>query len=94
MTQALKVGIVGDHDPQRLSHVATVEALQHAAQAQALSLVVEWLPTPSLEGPDVEARLASYDALWCSPGSPYRSTAGAHAGIRYAREHGVPFLGT
>ena len=94
MKQALKVGIVGDHDPQRLSHVATVEALHHAAQALALPLTVEWVPTPSLDGPDVEDRLAPYDALWCSPGSPYRSTEGAHAGIRYAREQEIPFLGT
>ena len=94
MKQALKVGIIGDHDPQRLSHAATVEALHHAAQALALPLAVEWVPTPALDGPGVEARLAPYDALWCSPGSPYRSTAGAHAGIRYAREQEVPFLGT
>jgi CTP synthase (UTP-ammonia lyase) len=94
MTQALRVGIIGDHDPGRLSHVATVEALGHAAQSLALSLEAEWVPTPALAGPDAEDRLAPYHALWCSPGSPYRSAAGAHAGIRYARERGRPFLGT
>ena len=94
MKDKLKVGIIGDHDPQRLSHVATVEALHHAAQGLALPLEVAWVPTPALDGPDVAARLAPFDALWCSPGSPYRSTTGAHAGIRYAREQDVPFLGT
>jgi CTP synthase (UTP-ammonia lyase) len=94
MVDKLKVGIVGDRDPQRLSHAATERALGHAAQALGLALEVEWLPTPSLDGTGVEARLAPYDALWCSPGSPYRSTAGAQAGIRYAREREVPFLGT
>ena len=94
MNRSLKVGIVGDHDPQRLSHVATEAALSHAALALSLPLAVEWVPTPVLDEPDVEARLAPYDALWCSPGSPYRSAAGAHAGIRYAREHNVPFIGT
>ena len=94
MKQTLKIGIIGDHDPERLSHIATEEALGHAAQALALCPEIEWVPTPSLDGPDVEARLAPYDALWCSPGSPYRSTDGAHAGIRYARERDIPFLGT
>jgi CTP synthase (UTP-ammonia lyase) len=94
MKDKLKVGIIGDRDPQRLSHVATEEALGHAARALALPLEVEWVPTPTLDGPDVGALLAPYAALWCSPGSPYRSTAGAHAGIRYARERDVPFLGT
>ena len=94
MKRTLQVGIIGDHDPQRLSHVATEEALEHAAQALGVGLEVEWAPTPSLDEPDVGARLAPYDALWCSPGSPYRSAAGAHAGIRYAREQDVPFVGT
>lgn len=94
MKDKLNVGIIGDRDPQRLSHIATEQALGHAAQALALPLQVEWVPTPSLDGPDVDARLVSYDALWCSPGSPYRSTAGAHAGIRYAREQDIPFIGT
>jgi len=94
MKQTLKIGIIGDHDPQRLSHIATEAALSHAAQALALSLKIEWVLTPSLDGPDLEAQLAPYDALWCSPGSPYRSAAGAHAGIRYARERDVPFIGT
>jgi CTP synthase (UTP-ammonia lyase) len=94
VSQAVRVGIIGDHDAQRLSHVATVEALQHAARALVLPLGVEWVPTPALDSPDADRRLAPYDALWCSPGSPYRSTAGAHAGIRYARERGRPFIGT
>ena len=94
MEQAIQVGIIGDHDSQRLSHAATEAALGHAAQALALPLEIAWVPTPSLDGPGVEARLAPYDALWCSPGSPYRSAAGAHAGIRYARERDVPFFGT
>jgi CTP synthase (UTP-ammonia lyase) len=94
MKQTLKVGIVGDRDPRRLSHVATEQALAHAAQALGRLLEVTWVPTPALDGPDVDARLAPYGALWCAPGSPYQSTKGAHAGIRYARERGRPFLGT
>ena len=94
MSHPIRVGIIGDHDPQRLSHVATIDALDHAAQVLALPLEIEWMPTPSLDTPNVDTRLAAYDALWCSPGSPYRSAAGAHAGIRYAREREIPFLGT
>ena len=33
-------------------------------------------------------------ALWCVPGSPYRSMQGALTAIRYARENKLPFLGT
>ena len=94
MKQAIVVGIIGDRDPERLSHITTEQALGHAAQALGVGLRIEWVPTPALDGLDVEARLAPYDALWCYPGSPYRSASGAHAGIRHARERHVPFLGT
>jgi CTP synthase (UTP-ammonia lyase) len=88
------IGIIGDHDPHRLSHVATVDALHHAAQALAVSLDISWVATPTLDAEDPETVLAPYGALWCAPGSPYKSTAGALAAIRYARERDVPFLGT
>jgi CTP synthase (UTP-ammonia lyase) len=94
MTRQLCVGIIGDHDPQRVSHIATVDALYHAAQALAVSVNVDWVATPTLEGVDPEVILARYDALWCAPGSPYESMEGALAAIRYARERDVPFLGT
>jgi CTP synthase (UTP-ammonia lyase) len=41
-----------------------------------------------------ETRLGQFDGLWCSPGSPYNSMAGALEAIRFAREHDVPFVGT
>lgn len=41
-----------------------------------------------------EARLAVFDGVWIAPGSPYRSMEGALGAIRYARERGVPLVGT
>jgi CTP synthase (UTP-ammonia lyase) len=42
----------------------------------------------------VAERLAGYSGFWCVPASPYRSTEGALAAIRFARETGRAFLGT
>lgn len=39
-------------------------------------------------------RLAPYDGVWIAPASPYRSMGGALAAVRYARERGVPLVGT
>jgi CTP synthase (UTP-ammonia lyase) len=94
MTPSLAIGIIGDHDPDRISHVATNEALAHAADVLSTTLDVSWLPTPSLEGDGGEGVLARYDALWCAPGSPYASMDGALRAIRYARERDRPFIGT
>jgi len=45
-------------------------------------------------GPEPEKRLARYAGLWISPSSPYKDMDGALSAIRYARERGVPLVGT
>ena len=94
MGHALRVGIIGDWNPNSASHVATNEALDHAAGALSVPVEVRWLSTPSLEAEGCQVALQQYDALWCAPGSPYRSMDGALEGIRFAREQGRPFIGT
>jgi CTP synthase (UTP-ammonia lyase) len=89
------IGIVGDFHPDYPSHLATNEALEHTARALSLELDYSWLPTKSLEDVTAnEQRLSQYDSLWCAPGSPYDSMAGALEAIRFAREHNLPFVGT
>lgn len=86
--KTLRIGILGDFSEANPTHLATNYGLQHAASH--LGCVVEpmWLAT------DQSHDLAAYDALFCSPGSPYRSLQGALNGVRYAREHNVPMIGT
>jgi CTP synthase (UTP-ammonia lyase) len=94
MTRTLTVGIIGDYSPDNWSHTATTDALKHAAEALSVAVDSRWLPTPALEDTSERKALAQFDALWCSPGSPYRSMEGALLGIRFAREMGWPFIGT
>lgn len=93
MSLSLRIGIIGDYRPGFHPHQATDAALRHAAEALRLTIVVEWLPTPGLMR-EPALRLGLFDALWCAPGSPYQSMDGALRGIRFAREQGVPFIGT
>ena len=76
--------------------MAIPQALRSAAP-DGLKVEAEWLATETL-GLDREAvagaRLGAFDALWCVPASPYASMEGALCAIRFARERGVPFLGT
>ena len=94
MKKTVNVGIIGDFDPNSPYHTATNDALSHAARALSLSLDCSWLPTPSLDDEGAEMVLKRFDALWCSPGSPYQSMNGALRAIRFARENDWPFLGT
>lgn len=87
------VAIIGDHDPEAPTHQATEAALDHAANALGVPLSRRWVPTRTLAD-DADAALAGASGVWVAPGSPYASMDGALAGIRRARERGVPLLGT
>lgn len=94
MHRTLQIGIIGDYNPDSRYHIATVEALGHAATALSISIESSWIPTQSLENGPVEKILNPFHALWCSPGSPYKSMDGALLAIKFAREKGWPFVGT
>jgi CTP synthase (UTP-ammonia lyase) len=94
MKKSLIVGVIGDYDPNLRFHIATNEALNHAAKALSVPLDCSWLPTQSLAPMTIGKALKQFDALWCGPGSPYKSMDGALLAIRFAREQGWPFIGT
>jgi CTP synthase (UTP-ammonia lyase) len=95
MNLQLKVGIIGDFDPEnRRSHILTNESLKHAGSALTLSVDFAWLPTLSPANQSRETTLRQFDALWCAPGSPYKSMKGALQAIQFARVNGWPFFAT
>ena len=86
MSPKIRIGVVGDFNPQFHSHQATNAALRHAGAEP------EWIPTTAVLH-DPEA-LARYDGLWLSPGSPYQSMEGALRAVEFARRRDRPFVGT
>jgi CTP synthase (UTP-ammonia lyase) len=92
MDRSLRVAVIGDRDPAFPPHLATDDALRHAAAHLGIGVGVRWLATEPLESDLAEVKAA--DVLWCAPGSPYRSLLGALAALRHGREHSVPTLGT
>jgi CTP synthase (UTP-ammonia lyase) len=89
----VRLAIVGEHDPAFPPHRAVAANVEQVASTRGIDIRAEWVPTLDVER-EGAARLAAYDAIWISPGSPYRSLAGALSAIRFAREAGVPLLGT
>jgi CTP synthase (UTP-ammonia lyase) len=80
------IAIVGERLPDFPPHVATDDAIAHSAAALGVQVRAEWVAT--------DEELPAVDAVWCAPGSPYRSLDGALAALRWGRERGVPTLGT
>jgi CTP synthase (UTP-ammonia lyase) len=94
MAKKINIGIIGDFDSRSRSHSATNEALNHAANVLGVDMAITWLPTVSLESRLTAGVLKKFDALWCAPGSPYKSTNGALQAIRFVRESDWPYIGT
>jgi CTP synthase (UTP-ammonia lyase) len=88
----LRIGLIGDYQPEAIAHRAIPIALSRAAAATGCGLQAEWLPTDALARDAAPARAC--DGLWAVPATPYADGEAAIAAIRHAREHAVPFLGT
>ena len=87
MTTNARVGIVGYFNAGNITHQFTNRACAD------LGIGFEWIPTDAIVG-EAAARLDEFEGVWIAPASPYRSMDGALAAIRYARERGVPLVGT
>ena len=75
MKHTIDVGLVGDHDPERVTaHRAIPLALARAGGELGLEIRPHWVGTDSISD---AAQVARVDGLWCVPGSPYRSLEGA-----------------
>jgi CTP synthase (UTP-ammonia lyase) len=88
MSAVIRIGVIGDFNPQNPTHIATNNGIQHAAEVIGKPFETAWLAT------DQPQKYGNFQGLLCSPGSPYRSLEGALRGIQYARENGIPFIGT
>jgi CTP synthase (UTP-ammonia lyase) len=80
------IAIVGERISDFPPHVATDAAIAHTAGALGVDVHARWIAT--------DEELPTVDAIWCAPGSPYRSLDGALAALRRGREQGIPTLGT
>jgi len=83
-----RIALVGDRSPQVRSHTRVPVLLDALREREQLDLDVYWVPTGEAD------ELKGFDGVWLLPGSPYASESGALAAVQWARESGVPFLGT
>ncbi|PYC78242.1 hypothetical protein C7C46_16540 [Streptomyces tateyamensis] len=89
MNRTATLALVGDRSDAVRSHARIPGLLAAMRLRDGLELDAYWIPTE-----EAGQGLDGFDAIWVLPGSPYRSEDGVLAGIRTARELGIPFLGT
>lgn len=85
-----RLAILGEYDGAFAPHALTDAALGHASAMLGLAVDARWVSTAEVD----DAVLAEASGLWIAPGSPYRDMDRTLRAIRFARERGVPCLGT
>lgn len=95
MSNRMRIALIGDYRPDVAAHVAIPRALELAASDLGCAFELTWMRTDAPELLNQQPpTLASYDGIWCVPGSPYASMDGALHAITVARQQLIPFLGT
>ena len=74
------IAALGDRNTSYLTH-------REIDATIALAPQIRWVGTE-------DARIDGYDGVWVVPGTPYRDEHAVMAAIRFAREEGMPILGT
>ncbi len=88
----VNVAMVGKYVQIRDSYISLNEALRHAGLKTRTRVQVHYIEATDLEAVGTAA-LAGMDAILVPGGFGERGIEGKVAAVRYAREHGVPYLG-
>lgn len=93
--QTVRIGILSKYGDLPEAYRSLCEALTHGGLPHQCRVEIGFINAEEMENPalDVASLLASYDGLLVPGGYGKRGTEGMIRGIRYAREHKVPFLG-
>lgn len=90
MDPLIRIALIGNYNTTSLAHQAIERSLELIAKDLNIPVSFFWIPTESINF----SSLLEYHAIWCVPGSPYKSMEGALEAIKIARENKIPFLGT
>jgi CTP synthase (UTP-ammonia lyase) len=85
-----RIAFIGEYDPSSPTHSATNAAFRHSSDRLKSEIATAWVSTESVE----DEMFDYFDAVLIAPGGPYKDQNKALAAIRFARENGVPCLGT
>ncbi|MFZ5604320.1 MAG: CTP synthase [Pseudomonadota bacterium] len=86
------IAMVGKYTDLADAYKSLNEALLHAGIQTRTKVIIDYVDSEDIERDGVE-KLAHYDGILVPGGFGKRGTEGKIAAIRYAREHGVPYLG-
>ncbi|MBE9169175.1 CTP synthase [Pleurocapsales cyanobacterium LEGE 06147] len=85
-----KVALLGEYTPTFQPHISTGKAIEHSCSLLSVDLEGVWVSTENIS----DSLFDVYSGIWVAPGSPYKNMDKTLWAIRYARENGIPCIGT
>lgn len=89
----VRIGVVGKYSELQDAYKSLYEAINHGGAAHGWRVEVEKIAAEDIESDGAERALRSVHGILVPGGFGQRGVEGKIAGIRFAREHGVPFFG-
>ncbi|MGH2801090.1 MAG: CTP synthase, partial [Thermoleophilaceae bacterium] len=89
----VRIALVGKYNQLADAYLSVIEALNHSGTHHGGRVEVHWVDSERLTDGEVEAELATCDGILVPGGFGVRGIEGKIKAARYAREHGVPYLG-
>ena len=89
----VRIALVGKYVQLPDAYLSVVEALRAAGIHHGKDIEIDWVDAEGLRPEEIQERLDRVDGILVPGGFGIRGIEGKILAIRYAREHGVPFLG-
>ena len=88
-----EIGIIGDFR-NSITQSAIADSIEHSNRTLGITNTYRWIDTTTLDTDDYAEILQPISGIWSATGCPFKSINGSLNAIRYARENGIPHLGT
>ncbi len=89
----ITIALVGKYIQLHDAYISVVEALKHGGISNRVTVNIKWIDSETVTAGNVDALMQDVSGILVPGGFGHRGIDGKLEAIRYARTHGVPFLG-
>ncbi len=89
----ITIALVGKYIQLHDAYISVVEALKHGGIFSRATVNIKWIDSETVTAGNVDALMQDVSGILVPGGFGHRGIDGKLEAIRYARTHGVPFLG-
>jgi CTP synthase len=91
--KTIRIGLVGKYVELHDAYLSVTESLIHAGLANDINIEVEWINSETATPEEMERALRKVHGVVVPGGFGPRGIEGKIAGVTFAREHRIPYLG-